>query len=393
MKLNSLHIKNFRAFEDFEVKKLGRLNLIVGKNNSGKSSVLEAIRIYASKANRALLNEITSGHDEVFRLRDSSQNEDFQELPYEHFFTGRVFPNDDTGAILIGETLESPSVLKVNHVFFVESEEEVSGEDGEPYTRIRRKIVSKSEAANVIDSDVKQALAVTVNGKLRLFDLSKNLIGRTSNSFIATTTDTIPCSYIPTQFISIDELADIYDKVLFSEFEKIVIKGLQIISTECENIAFVKNDTKYPSGSSNARQEMRRTAKVKIKGSNRALPLNSMGDGMLRVLQLILKIVPAKGGFLLIDEFENGLHFSVQKQIWSLLFELSVKLDIQVFATTHSWDCVESFASVAKERTDAEGVLFRVGRSVLKSDKGKVIATIFDEDKLANITQSDVEVR
>ncbi|MEI6730675.1 MAG: AAA family ATPase, partial [Pseudomonadota bacterium] len=58
MHLSSLHIKNFRMLEDFQVKKLGKVNLIVGKNNSGKSTVLEALRIYAGGANRYLLEAI-----------------------------------------------------------------------------------------------------------------------------------------------------------------------------------------------------------------------------------------------------------------------------------------------------------------------------------------------
>lgn len=118
-----------------------------------------------------------------------------------------------------------------------------------------------------------------------------------------------------------------------------------------------------------------------------------MGDGMVRILQLILKVFPAKGGFLLIDEFENGLHYSVQKQVWSLLFDLAALLDIQVFATTHSWDCIESFSSVAVEKSNIEGILFRVGTSVRKSDRDCVIATVFDESQLRGITQADVEVR
>ena len=68
------------------------------------------------------------------------------------------------------------------------------------------------------------------------------------------------------------------------------------------------------------------------------VPLGSMGDGMLRVLQIILKVFSAQGGFLLIDEFENGLHYSVQEKIWALIFKLAEQLNIQVFATTHSWD-------------------------------------------------------
>jgi AAA15 family ATPase/GTPase len=65
--LNSLEIKNFRALEDFKVAKLGRVNLIVGKNNSGKSTVLEALRIYAGNAQRELLVDIAKSHDETYQ--------------------------------------------------------------------------------------------------------------------------------------------------------------------------------------------------------------------------------------------------------------------------------------------------------------------------------------
>jgi predicted ATP-dependent endonuclease of OLD family len=114
---------------------------------------------------------------------------------------------------------------------------------------------------------------------------------------------------------------------------------------------------------------------------------------LARILQIALKAVTAKGGFLLIDEFENGLHYSIQEKVWSFLFDLSKTLDIQIFATTHSWDCIESFAKVAIAKQDVDGLLFRVGQSVRNSDKGRVIATVFEKEQLFSITQSDVEVR
>ena len=73
--LNSLEIKNFRILEDFKVSKLGRVNLIVGKNNSGKSSVLEALRIYAGNAQRGLLEQIAAGRDEAYCLKETEQIE------------------------------------------------------------------------------------------------------------------------------------------------------------------------------------------------------------------------------------------------------------------------------------------------------------------------------
>lgn len=394
--LSTLLIKNFRSLENFEVNKLGRLNLIVGKNNSGKSTVLEALRIYAGNAQLALLEEIAAGHDEKYRFAESEQAEEGQEFPFEHFFSGRVFPEDDSGAIRIGESLDSPGLLKINNAYYVETEEDITGENGETYTRTRRKIYSKSELLEGTEGEIKQAIVVSKNDKMRLFDMDKQFTGRRTRSISSETGEILPCSFVSTQFNqfnTFDELADIWDKVQFTEFGNTVRNALKIISGDCENIAFVKNDVRSPMGISPYRQELRRTAKIKLEGSYRAVPLSSMGDGMLRILQLILKVVPAKGGFLLIDEFENGLHFSVQEKTWALLFELAEQLDIQVFATTHSWDCIESFAKVAKDKTDIEGVLFRVGQSIRTSEKGRTIATIFDEEKLANITQADVEVR
>ena len=199
-------------------------------------------------------------------------------------------------------------------------------------------------------------------------------------------TVTLPCSVIPPHFISVDEMANEWDKIVFTEHEEVVRQALQIIIPEFENLTFVSKDK-------NSSMKFRRFAKVKMSDSPRPVPLNSLGDGMLRVLQLVLKVFPAEGGFLLIDEFENGLHFSVQEKVWTMLFEMAQKLDIQIFATTHSWDCIESFANAAIARKDVEGVLFRVGRSAKKSNRGQVIATVFDEDALYNITQADVEVR
>jgi AAA15 family ATPase/GTPase len=200
----------------------------------------------------------------------------------------------------------------------------------------------------------------------------------------------LPCSFIPTQFTSIDELADTWDKVALTEQDIFIKKAMNIITEDFESLIFVKSEKQ----SSNFQtKDLRRIAKVKIKSSPRPVPLNSMGDGMYRVLQLILKLFPAKGGFFLIDEFENGLHYSIQEKVWTLLFELAELLDIQVFATTHSWDCVESFCKVATENKASEGVLFRMGRSIRTSDNGRIIATVFDREKLADITQADVEVR
>lgn len=368
--LNSLVIKNFRCLEDFEVSKLGRVNLIVGKNNSGKSSVLEALRIYAGNANLNLLIDIAQSHDEKY------QSEIFDDIntskPFEDFFTGRNFPVDET-PIVIGNSLEDTYKLQIIHGFYIDKARE---------SFIKKTINNNSD-------ELEENYDFTPKEREILF-IKKGKIGFPINLHYASSSlgmdiflkeyGAVPCSVIPTKFISIDELANEWDKIVFTRHEEIVKQSLRIVLPNFENLAFISKQSK-------------RSAKVKLSDQPRPIPLKSLGDGMLRVLQLAIKLVSAQGGFLLIDEFENGLHYSIQEKIWGLLFEMAEKLDIQVFATTHSWDCIESFAKVANDKPDIEGVLFRMGKSARKSNQGQIIATVFDKTELYNITQADVEIR
>jgi AAA15 family ATPase/GTPase len=191
----------------------------------------------------------------------------------------------------------------------------------------------------------------------------------------------IPIGFIPTEFIPLDDLAKIWDSIIFTEHEEIVKQAIKIIAPDFENIAFILNE------------DNQRAAIIKMKNIPRPISIKYLGDGMLRIFQIAIQLVSAKGGFLLIDEFENGLHYSVQEKIWTLLFEMAEKLNIQVFATTHSWDCIESFTKVAILHKETEAVLFHMGRSVRNSDKGRVIATVYDKDALTMVTQSDLDIR
>ena len=379
--LKSLVIKNFRSLADFEVSKLGRVNLIVGKNNSGKSSVLEALRIYAGNAHQELLEKIAQVHDEKHFL-DKNVKEGIEvSLPYEDLFTGRKFPKEEK-PIVIGE-LENENALKIYHVYRVEKEYIATDEEGNKET-IKRPVSITNLELTEHHTILGEGLLIKKKGDAVSIDF--NVISPDFRRF-STVGNPLPCSFISTQLIAMNELASAWDSIALTEAEETVKDAMKIILPEFENLIFV-NDSPY--GESKA---IRRIAKVKIKGLSHPVPLNSLGDGMLRILQFVLKIFPAKGGFFLIDEFENGLHYTVQEKIWELLFDMAQKLDIQVFATTHSWDCIESFSKVATSNKSSQGVLFRIGKSAKTSDRGRVIATVFDESELQTITQADMEIR
>lgn len=401
--LANLKIKNFRMLSDFSIPKLGNVNLIVGKNNSGKSSVLEALRIYAARGNPRVLQEIAASHDELAtvmpRIEDVVDDQD--SIPFKDFFHGRKFPLiDEAEAIYIGD-IEKTRFVRIDHSYYVDEYEKIELPDGEESSRRKRVVLSK-ELLLTEDVVGEQALTVTLNetqsiGWIALSDISAQGYRRSQIPFWERAAKELPVSYVPTQFLSLDYLAQLWDSILFTPYADDVKAALQILDENFEDLAFIKAgsddyrvDSRFRLNKLRVRSD--RSAVVKLKGSPTGIPLSSMGDGMLRVLQLALTVFPAKGGILLIDEFENGLHWSVQEKIWGLIFKLASDLNIQVFATTHSEDAVKAFSEVANALPE-EGVLIKLVRKPTIDGMAKTVAVVYDEETLQIATMTETEVR
>lgn len=113
---------------------------------------------------------------------------------------------------------------------------------------------------------------------------------------------------------------------------------------------------------------------------------------MNRIFAMTVGLIRAEDGILLIDEIENGLHYSVQPDLWQMIFETAKELDVQVFATTHSFDCIRAFQQAAEE-SGAEGRLISLRRSKREDEDGKIVAVPYDEDTLKSVARSNIEVR
>ena len=112
-------------------------------------------------------------------------------------------------------------------------------------------------------------------------------------------------------------------------------------------------------------------------------------DGINRILTIILSLVNSENGYFLIDEIENGLHHSVQEKLWEIIFNLSEKLNIQVFATTHSEDTIKSFENIINSSSNKiEGKLIR-----LENKNNSIRQIEFDANELKIATDNDIEIR
>lgn len=381
MYLDSLKIQNFRILEDVEVKKLGHVNLIVGKNNSGKSTVLEALALLASGFNPYVVEALAHRRD---GLHISTKNlEKKFKINFNNFFSNRELSKVNKNNIFIGNEKLS---LVLSHVLFTVNEFS-STSNNSFSTKKEIKILSENDVASLTNENTQRGLQVVLGDTSFLIPLDEESIA-VINDY------NLPLALVEPTITNSKFLAKQWDKLVFTEYEECVLKALQLIEPSIKGLTFLDDGNSYRFSFNNIepQKEIERVPYVKLNNKTGKTPLYSMGDGITRLLQIILKVFQARDGFLLIDEFENGLHYSVQADVWRLVFKLAKEYNIQVFATTHSWDCIESFAQVAKE-SELDGVLFRMGRSVRKSDNGKVIATEFDEDELYNLTKDKIEVR
>ena len=116
--------------------------------------------------------------------------------------------------------------------------------------------------------------------------------------------------------------------------------------------------------------------------------MRSLGDGVLRLFGVALALANSRDGFLLFDEAENGIHHAIQRDFWRMVMQTAHQNNVQVFATTHSWDCVRGFAMAAAENENVEGVLVRLERE----DDG-LRAVRYSEDDLKIAADQRIEVR
>ncbi|WP_338845871.1 AAA family ATPase [Massilia sp. W12] len=380
--LNALRIKNFRNLEHLEIRQLGRVNLIVGSNNIGKSSLLEALRILAGGASSRLLRDLLQYRDELFYMAGEAEEEgDF--LPLENLFSGRKFPEDDT-QIFIGDPEQSAHQIQMQFgVLGIDVMQDATGLNLP--ASVRQKFIPMPDCASAEFDEAEFALRISKNGMAHIVSGSRMEAARMRERRLAGALPTTPCAWISSKTLSLDELAEIWDRVwLNPEHKESIAQALRIIAPEFRDLLFVQDPKRARPG---------RIPMVSLEGQSRPFPLNSMGDGMARVLQLAMKIFAARGGMLLIDEFENGLYYKIQRQVWEMLFDLAQALDVQIFATTHSFDCVNHFAAVAQNRPETGAMLLKLGRSILPEQNGAIVAIEMDAPKLAAMTDAEIEVR
>ncbi len=382
--LRSLEIRNYRNLRHLTIEKLGRVNLLVGKNNTGKTSVLEAVAIYVSSYSegitiKSLLQQ--RGEYYTYNTRELSSSEKPLSISRDNLNSLSALYTDYTPSFF----LQDSNDLDI-HVGEVDKYKDFSNSSLTICLRKAYQTIRKDEFGREIieytvadkEEDVgSQEYRYEINfwrnhlyqtryslNSDRLFhEPSLNRANGESDQF----------QYVDSKNKTQQPIEHLFSKIALSDKEDTVVNALKIIEPKTERFSLIEDGRPI------------------IKLSNGKIRnLSSMGDGVSRVFSIILSMVNCENGYLLIDEFENGLHYSVQEKLWEIIFYLAERLNIQVFATTHSSDTIRSFTSILakQEKSDEAGKAIR-----LQLYNNMVRAVDYSPEELETAVEYNIEVR
>jgi AAA15 family ATPase/GTPase len=352
----SFHVKNFRGFEDLELNDLARVNLIAGKNNVGKTALLEALYVHARAYNP-------------------------QEIVNLNFMRGLSF--EQASDIRLNFYMRDTSLRVI-----------LEGHDRKTEHRsvILRMVSDVEELAKVnitVSADRYSNGTPTVAENLPVFalDYAHGKGGRSGTVYLSSLSQgrinltgalppPFPAYFTPAQGRSTsEELAELVSKLDIAGYQEILLDALSILVPSLKRISVLYLNDKP-------------IVWAEI-GTNR-LPLNLLGEGTNRLANFIVSLVDARDGVIFIDEIENGLHHSVLASVWKTLAKVARQFNVQIFATTHSLEAIYAAHEVFRSEGAYDFQLLRLDQN---EKTGKITAVTYDEEIMEAAVEANFEVR
>ncbi len=352
--LTQLQIRGFRGFRDLTINPLGRINLFAGKNNSGKTSLLETIFLLVGGGNPQMATNTNV-------IRGLELN-----IPRANLFWKQLF-----------------SDLNMEQSIKIEGEHKSQGRlalEIEPGRQSTIKIPLDAtnqpgpvSATNLID-DHSLIFRYSIGSEKPVENrISLNL---NRQRFEIDQPDIINLPFQAIILLPRNRNTQEY-AVRLGELRKrkkgdVLLKALQIIEPKLQSI-----EDNSASGMPMIWGDI---------GLPELVPLSVMGEGMNLIAWIVLAITSMPDGVVLVDEVETGFHHSALPDIWRIIDEVAKQFNTQVFATTHSYECIEA----AYQTLGSEGFLLH--RIEVDTDKMNHCIT-YKSDSIAASFRHNFEVR
>ena len=343
-RFNDIEICNFRGIDHLEIKDFGSLNVFVGANNVGKTSVLEAIFMLSGMSNPFMPTRINSLRNSALGNIDWARylfhNLDFSNKPLlkaksddgaRRLTFEPVIDNDDSTQASV--SYSHPIIKRLNFDFGTDES------DDYPYHA-----ALFLNNANVLEQTV-----------------DSNYIEKTN------------CLFLPADKNDGNALAN-FATLVKRNSKQVVVGALHDFDQSIETIEALP-DGLY----------------IKMSGVRELLPVSMAGDGVRRMINIISSIANEDNNIVLIDEFDNGLHYSAHKKMWTAIMKFILRHDVQLFVTTHNIDCLLGLNKAMEDNED-----FRELANVYDIAKTKMNgyqAYKYSYSELREAIEKEIEIR
>jgi AAA15 family ATPase/GTPase len=316
MHITDFTLKNFKIFNEIRLQNLGQINIFLGDNNSGKTSLLHGL-LFSDDVQFLLFNLFNSLAWKYNIAYDKESIEQLRKSNYLESFTSRKSVNKNISFTYkeINSTKEKEISIQI-----------LRKTDLNPYE-------GKNLSQNTISIDqllVEHVVKYTVSGEQPIFaPMDYTLIKSPQRP------DILP--YIPSNLIYSQGMITNYSEIdKLTSNRNTFMNNLRFMIPDIEDIRINRDDT--------------RNSQINIyqKGMEFPIPLSLMGDGAIRTFRVLMKIQESKGKRLMIDEIDNGLHYSRQKDFWISILNAARENNVQLFITTHNVECLKNLVSAIR---------------------------------------------
>lgn len=363
--LSHIEIQRFRGLKKLSLTNAGKINLVVGRNDAGKTSLLESIRLliscdprYLRRANRNRMERKSISIEQSSRLAFFEAQSDVPML-----LTGELDSLHLSAQVSI-ERVQVQSTVPLN----LEEEEEVDETIEsllQPDYEIVLEVQTNGGAKAIIRQSMGEQEAVWRQPRREMTGASFPKIP--------------PLVWLGTNRAEIWAHARRYSHLYRAGGEELLLEILREIEPRLKSLVVLTNPDDRASASAVLEVDL---------GLARTLPLDSMGDGFSSVIAIVSAIGTAENGICLIDEVENGIHYSLLPQMWRSAATAAQKYNTQIWATTHSYDCITAIHEALSDMPE----MLRVHRLDRRQD-GDVVVHTFDHAMLGRALERGLEVR
>ena len=317
----SFSIENFRLFEQLTVEPLARVNLIAGQNNAGKTALLEALCLHAMPIypQVAWMMSIERG------LPGTEPGEFFTDLFHEYKSGSHI------NFKAVGDWDGSLRTLAIHRQPRAMSEFPLMQNPRDVPQTSRMIFDNEFRDELIFDYQDENEKCATARAWIQP-DIQTPRTIADSGSFQWDSPNSgvnFARSLILSSFgrLGDQELSATFGQAVREGHLSTVEKIIQVLEPRLQSLQAVPNRF----GTSLIYADT---------GVGRMVPVALMGEGVKRLLTLALAFLHSRDAVILIDEIENGLHYSVLTDVWKWLNRLSQEFNVQVFATTHSYECI-----------------------------------------------------